>query len=101
MGTRLAGINRDMNIDQYCTDAVAACALASTTLELAPGQPDLRNPQPMTEPAVRSRGYFWATAVKLVFESGDWTIENVGQRPVPIVNLPRCQRRRLSTQRLC
>jgi hypothetical protein len=100
MVTRLAGINRDMNIDQYCTDAVTVCALASTTLELAPGQLDLQNRQPTTEPAVRSRGYFWATAVKLVFESGDWRIENVGQRPLPIVNLPRCQRRK-STQRLC
>ena len=101
MGTRLAGINRDMNIDQYRTAAVRACTLASTTLELAPGQLDLQNPQPTTEPAVRSRGYLWATAVKLVFESGDWTIENVRQRPVTIVNLPRCRRRRLSTQRLC
>ena len=99
MVTRLAGINRDMNIDQYCTDAVTVFALASTTLELAPGQLDLQNRQPATEPAVRSRGYFWATAVKLVFQSGDWTIENVGQSP--IVNLPRCQRRRLITQRLC
>jgi hypothetical protein len=124
MGTRLAGINRDMNTDQFCTDAITVCALASTshirspscilglsgdrlhrsfecriTFRLHQGR-DLQNHQSATEPAVRCRGCFRSTASRLAFGSGDWTIEMIGQRPLPIVNLPRCQRRK-STQRLC
>jgi hypothetical protein len=119
--TRLA--NREMNIDQFCTDAITACALAQqfgSRLASSVSQvigvhrssnavsrfactrgATCRTHQSATEPVVRCRECFRSTAGGLAFGSGDWTIETVGQRPLPVANLPMCQQRELSTKRLC